>query len=128
MDEKTEENPSSDSYQLKKVQYLKIHTGLLPSPETLFQYEKACPGCAERVISMAEKEQKMRHDMNRKYIYGFFLGQICAFIVGISGIICGTIIMINGHSIAGFSTFLATLTTLVAVYMYNKKGSKVAQS
>ena len=48
--------------------YQKIHLGPLPSPETLERYEKICQGAADRIITMAEKEQDYRHKINNKEI------------------------------------------------------------
>ena len=44
----------------------KIHTGPLPTPEDLQQYDLILPGAAERIINMAEIEQQHRHDLERK--------------------------------------------------------------
>lgn len=38
------------------------YSGPLPMPEDLEKYDKVVPGAAERIISMAEKEMKHRHD------------------------------------------------------------------
>ncbi|QOE08393.1 DUF2335 domain-containing protein [Pseudomonas asiatica] len=37
------------------------HSGPLPSPKQLKQYEECHPGLAERIVTMAEKEQAHRH-------------------------------------------------------------------
>ena len=39
--------------------------GPLPPPEILSQYERILPGMAERVIHMAEEEQRVRHEAVR---------------------------------------------------------------
>lgn len=36
-----------------------MHSGPLPSPEILEDYNNICPGAAERILSMAEREQEM---------------------------------------------------------------------
>jgi uncharacterized membrane protein len=40
-----------------------IRQGPLPSPEEFGGYDQVLPGAAERILSMAEKEQKHRHDL-----------------------------------------------------------------
>lgn len=40
--------------------------GPLPHPDTLQQYEKILPGLAERIVSMAESEQRARLDSVKK--------------------------------------------------------------
>jgi uncharacterized membrane protein len=37
-----------------------LFSGPIPSPEALERYEQICPGAADRIISMAEKEQNER--------------------------------------------------------------------
>ena len=43
-----------------------IHSGTLPSPETVARYEVVMPGSFDRILTMAEKEQdskiKINHD------------------------------------------------------------------
>lgn len=43
----------------------KHHSGPLPAPEDLARYEQLLPGAAERIIAMAELEQKHRVTMER---------------------------------------------------------------
>ena len=39
----------------------KNHSGPLPAPEDLIEYERAVPGLANRIVSMAEREQRTKH-------------------------------------------------------------------
>lgn len=41
------------------------HTGPLPAPHTLAEYEAVLPGLAERIVNMAENEQAHRHDLEK---------------------------------------------------------------
>ncbi|MGW4922286.1 DUF2335 domain-containing protein [Streptomyces parvulus] len=41
------------------------HQGPLPAPQTLGEYEQVLPGLAERIVSMAEREQAHRHELER---------------------------------------------------------------
>lgn len=50
-----------DESTLSKKKSRKFFTGPLPHPDTLEQYEKILPGIAERIVKMAEAEQKARH-------------------------------------------------------------------
>jgi len=43
-----------------------MRVGPLPDAEELGRYEELIPGCAERIITMAEKQQAHGHDMDRK--------------------------------------------------------------
>jgi len=59
---------SSSSSKQVTVAKQEIFSGPLPKPETLAQYEQIKPGFAERLILMAEKEQKERHENQRALI------------------------------------------------------------
>ena len=41
-------------------------SGPLPPPAMLSQYEQICPGFAERILLMAEREATNRHDLDKK--------------------------------------------------------------
>lgn len=43
-------------------------SGPLPPPEALAEYEKVCPGLAERIVVMAEREQRIREKGQDDYI------------------------------------------------------------
>jgi uncharacterized membrane protein len=43
----------------------KFHHGPLPAPEDLEAYENTCPGAAERILAMAERNQGHRHSLER---------------------------------------------------------------
>lgn len=50
------------------MQVKKMHSGPLPDPETLAGYERISPGAAERIIQMAEDQQKHRHNHENKQL------------------------------------------------------------
>jgi len=64
--------------------------GPLPDPDLIAGYEKAMPGAAERIFKMAEIEQHERHLMtyreHRAKTLTTLLGQVSAFVMGMSGI------------------------------------------
>lgn len=51
-----------------QVSHQKIHHGPLPAPEDLQRYDQLLPGAAERIITMAEVEQRHRHEQESKAI------------------------------------------------------------
>lgn len=42
------------------------HSGPLPPPETLEAYGKVVPGLAEKIVDMADREQRHRHELERE--------------------------------------------------------------
>lgn len=71
------------------VQTSKFHSGPLPSPETLAGYESICPGAAERILQMAEKEQNSICKMRELDCIQAKLGMYFGFItlLGVLGLI-----------------------------------------
>lgn len=57
-----------------------FHQGPLPSPESLFRYEQICPGAADRIIEMAEKEQNNIHQVRLLDSKSLHLGIVLGFI------------------------------------------------
>lgn len=64
---------------------MRMHSGPLPDPETLREYDRIVPGAADRVIAMAERQQKHRHDMEKQALTSSFRsewgGRIAALLV-----------------------------------------------
>lgn len=59
-------------------------SGPIPPPALLKEYDEALPGCAERVVQMAEREQSARHTDNRKLVHNDRLRAIFAFVVSLA--------------------------------------------
>ncbi len=89
-----------------------FRAGLIPDPITLEQYNRVLPNAADRIVSMAEKEQEHRHRMQEKLINAQVtdtkqernerkLGQIFGWSIGVISIIAGTITVNLGSPIAG---------------------------
>lgn len=50
------------------VQQTQMWSGPIPSPDALEKYNHVLPGSANRLLSLAEKEQNHRHDMDRNVL------------------------------------------------------------
>lgn len=70
------------------MQMQKLHAGPLPAPEDLEHYGRVIDGGPERIVAMAEEEQRHRHRMERLVVIGEFgirlLGQVGALVTVIS--------------------------------------------
>jgi uncharacterized membrane protein len=107
------------------------HQGPIPSPEVIAGYEKVLAGSADRIIKMAEKEQEHRHKLQLKNQtqvgWLTFIGQLFAFVIGVSGVAGGIFLVKNDKSVTGFSVFFTSLAALVGIFLYNRKRSKSPQ-
>jgi uncharacterized membrane protein len=80
-------------------------SGPLPDPRELEYYERVCPGSAQEILNMAKAEQQHRHQSDFRDWFAVILGQILAFILGITGVAGGMFLLYTGRSITG-SAFL----------------------
>lgn len=93
------------------VGYLEsLHLGPLPSAREMGGYEQALPGLANRIMKMAEAQQRMaerqqrqEHDaMNRVIEHNQRLdarGQLCGFIMAIYFVVAGTYFLASGAAL-----------------------------
>ncbi|WP_122357067.1 DUF2335 domain-containing protein [Pseudomonas coronafaciens] len=117
------------------VMQLEQHRGPLPSPRHLHEYEQCLVGAAERIVSMAEKEQNHRHctvdgfgafrDQTLNHVRerdarGQYLGAgVCG------GVILLCFFMVNaGEAVAAAGLATATLVGLAAVFVTRRNHSE----
>ena len=105
--------------------YSEEHSGPLPAPFTMEQYETILPGSAERIVSMAEKEQKHRHSREREIVWTEMFckagGLICGLVIGLAAILGGIYAIVSGHDVAGTLVGGAGLTGLVSVFVVGSR-------
>jgi uncharacterized membrane protein len=100
-------------------------SGPLPPPEILVKYNEALPGCAERIIAMAETQSKHRQSLESKVIESKCNaeknGPIYGFIICMTAIIGGIFLIYTGKSPEGLASIGGSLAGLVAVFVYGKR-------
>jgi uncharacterized membrane protein len=101
------------------------HSGPLPTPKDLHEYNLVEPGAADRIIGMAEREQGHRHEMERGLLRthsrNSTLGVICGFIFGMSTLGVGVLGVMNGYSFLGGASALGGLATIIAIFVYQQR-------
>jgi uncharacterized membrane protein len=100
-------------------------SGPIPHPNILESYNRILPGAAERILSMAEEEQKHRQYLEKTALQNdkdeAKLGQICAFLIGVVAIVAGTYAAINGSATAGSVIGGGGVVGLVSVFILGRK-------
>jgi uncharacterized membrane protein len=103
----------------------KYHAGPLPSPETLKEYNEILPDAAERIFSMAEKEQEHHHTTEIKLvdheIRKTSKGQNFALVTALTGIVGAVICAFLGQEIIGAVVGGSTLASLVSSFLSAKQ-------
>ncbi len=105
----------------------KSHSGPLPDPATLKEYNELISNGAERIMEMAEKEQFHRHKNEVKIIDSKLSqskkGQIFGFFLGVLGLSFGTLLSFYGQPYVGGIIAGTTVISLVSVFVLGNKKS-----
>jgi uncharacterized membrane protein len=102
--------------------------GPLPPPGVLAAYNDAYPGCAEHVVKMAMDQSDHRRDLEATTIKGDLrlrqVGQIFAFIIAMTVIVGGLILIATGRPVYGLVSVLTVLTGLAALFVYSRNAAE----
>lgn len=108
--------------------YEEKFSGPLPHPKHLESYEQTLPGAADRILTMAENQQKHRMDLENQAIPSEIKinnrGQWFAFIMGIVLIIASTAIVLFGSVTAGTILIVFIFLGYLAIYLRGKISMK----
>lgn len=128
--EELEKKPRDEQKELliRIIQREEHHRGPLPHPRILEGYETTCPGAADRIIKMAEKQQEHRMSMEKSVVSAgnrdSKLGIICGTIVCLAVIIAGVIMTFVADSAAvGAFLSLSGLGSLVGTFIYGTRSN-----
>jgi uncharacterized membrane protein len=119
---KSSPNPAMTARVTRLEAHLESFSGPMPNPSLLKDYEAIIPGCAARMLSMAEKQAEHRQSLERIVIIGDSKradnGLKAGFIVAIVGLISAVLLVVTGHDWAGFTIGGLDLVSLVSVFVY----------
>lgn len=120
-----EKLPLPDREKIKQIIVSRSHRGPIPSSDELHHYERVCPGAANRIIAMAEKEQNFRVDTtDRRDKYDYTLasrGQFFA-IISLILILLFCVFLAYIGSTSGAVTVGCTLViSIVTVFVTGKR-------
>ncbi len=90
----------------------------------LAQYNEVFPGCAERIVAMAESQAEHRQHLEKTVIGGNVkaerLGQIFAFILGALAIVGGVVLIALGKDVQGLVAIIGALASLAGVFIWGR--------
>lgn len=90
----------------------------------LVQYNQAFPGCAERIVAMAERQSAHRQYLEKTVIESGIVaqtrGQRYALILALSVVAGGVYLIMNDKPTAGLTAIITALVSLVGVFIYGK--------
>jgi uncharacterized membrane protein len=86
----------------------------------LDDYNAVLPGLAERIVSMAERDQAHSHSMARRSSMLRFTGQAAALLIALAGLVIGGLLIDAGNGIEGLATLLTALAPIVGAFLYRQ--------
>lgn len=108
-----------------KTEIQAFYAGPLPPAQELQIYEQACPGAADRILAMAESENRHRHVKENRALNGMLwnerLGMISAFIICLAAIGGGIYCIYRGQTIAGSFISAIPLGGIVIAFIRGRK-------
>jgi len=104
------------------------YSGILPPALELKRYEQVYPGFAERIVrmaerqvSMAESQTKHRQELETTGILLLYLRLASGFLLAVGGLFAGAYLIGLGRELDGATAFIASLATLVGLFVYERK-------
>ena len=122
------DQPASGSLSRVEAVELTAFSGPLPHPEILQQYEAIHPGAAKQIFDDFLQESAHRRRLESRVVnaetFGDITGAISSALIGLLGVGGGLWLLHEGRSLAGLSSVIATLGSLLSVYIYQQRKDK----
>ena len=111
---------------------LQFRSGPLPQPEDFDRYNVVLPGAAERLLTMAEKEQAHRHKLeeldtahdHRQERAGLrwggtltIAGMVAALIALLGVLGAGVWLILEGHPLGGYTALVTATVAVIGVFV-----------
>ena len=107
-----------------RAQSFQAFEGPVPPPAMLAEYERIFPGCAERLVAMAESQLSHRQSLESTVVRGNVAaekrGQWMAFVLALLVIASGVILVASGKNVEGLIAIIGTLVSLAGVFVYGR--------
>lgn len=105
-----------------------VYSGPIPPPEIMAKFDEIEPGFANRILTMAEKGQFHRHNMETMVITSRTRletrGQWFGASIAVAIIAAGVWLIINDKDVWGLAVILADMATLIGLFLYSRKVKK----
>ena len=99
-------------------------SGPLPPADQIRAYEEVLPGSADRILSMAERQQEHRQSLEKVTVEGAanrsWWGMRLGFVIAVIVVGIGAGAIFTGHALAGFAVIIAQTAILAGVFVYGR--------
>lgn len=111
----------SQKQEIHSIEY----SGVLPPPAMLAQYDQIEKGFADRIITMAEKQQAHRFELEKEGLESMFKRdrriQWIAWLLIALFIVWGFTLLALGRKIGGYGALGIVITSFIAGWAINKR-------
>jgi uncharacterized membrane protein len=94
----------------------------------LIKYNEAFPGCAERIVAMAERQAAHRQEIEKGAVRSNnqreIIGQVFGLIISLTAILGGVYLVMHDKPVAGLVSIISTVIGLAGVFVYGKRLQK----
>jgi uncharacterized membrane protein len=112
---------ANEQFALVRVQQESFFSGPLPPPELLREYDKIAPGCAQRIIGMAEKEGDHRRAIQKLKVRGGLAartrGQYLGWSLAVVIAGLGAFLIYEGRELTGFGALILAIAPLATPFL-----------
>lgn len=126
------QNESDQQALITKVERHQLFLGPLPPPDVIRQYDEICPGAADRIIGMAERQAQHRQTIESKVInsdtVNSKMGMVFGFVIALISIIGGVYIILQDKIFPGIAIIMAMLVSLVGTFVYGSHQRRIERS
>jgi len=90
----------------------------------LDKYNQVFPGCAERIVAMAERQAEHRQGLETAHLHGSLtserIGQVLGFVLGLVAIGGGIWLIATGKDAQGLTAIITAISGLAGVFIYGR--------
>ena len=112
----------------RKTIEVEATSGPIPPPGMLARYEEVLPGSADRILTMAERQQAHRFQLEDEALSANISserrGTHFAGVIAIMVVLCATYLIANGKSAEGLSIILPSLAAIVGLFLHEQASAK----
>lgn len=102
-----------------------FRSGPLPPAREAAEFESILPGAFDRILSMAEHQAEHRRMQETQIVDAAIRveprGQWLAFVIALTGFVCGTLLVVMDKSLGGLAAMFTGLAVLVGVFVQQKR-------
>ncbi|MCY3860325.1 MAG: DUF2335 domain-containing protein [Gammaproteobacteria bacterium] len=104
------------------------YSGPIAHPRIIAGYERFLPGSADRILTMAEEQQRHRFKMEEQHQKGAFQREKRAidrgFILAIFLMVLSGVAIYLGSDLVGFGLIATSIVSLAGVFLYGHRSSR----